>query len=520
MDFKVVMDKKSKVITLLKENWIFALFFTGMVIYYGYNVFAIKPWYDELYTYYSFISRGPVYSAIHWPVPNNHVFYSVLSAFLDYFGNPYIGLRGVSFIAACANLILLYRFAGKFMNAYLAAGSTFLYAAVWQVNNFSIQGRGYTISITFYLLALLCLEKICREKASKWDYAVYACSLTGGLYALISSTFWVLPVCFTGGVVLLFLKRYKTLGKLIAASLVAAAMTLFLYTIIWLAIGANLMSKDPANVYYGVYQITIILKTPFEALRTGMEYMLATPYIQGDARSYIIAELFHYLTAVFEQFYANTGAVLTVFCGVIGIGALVSAIFNREKDYVKWFSGIYLAVTVIMVPVMLIIQSVQPYYRVFTFLGVPVALLITWALQQALDIKIRSGLFSKVCCGILLCISLFYLTQEGYNYQYANRETEIAQILEEDAKEMESIFYVDDYQKYVIKFYYDKEPAELPMTEAQYVLLPKELYEESYEVPIWPTMYTHESIDFEYLKSEFTQIKESDAYELYKRNES
>lgn len=514
------MDKKRKLITLLKENWIFALFFTGMVIYYGYNVFAIKPWYDELYTYYSFISRGPVYSAIHWPVPNNHVFYSVLSAFLDYLGNPYIGLRGVSFIAACANLILLYRFAGKFMNSYLAAGSAFLYAAVWQVNNFSIQGRGYTISITFYLLALLCLEKICREKASKWDYVVYACSLTGGLYALISSTFWVIPVCFTGGVVLLFLKRYKTLWKLIAASLVAAAMTLFLYTIIWLAIGSNLMSKDPANLYYGVYQVTIILKTPFEALLTGMEYMLATPYIQGDARSYIIAELFHYLTAVFEQFYANIGAGLTVFCGVIGIGALISAIFNRTKDYVKWFGGIYLTVTVIMVPVMLIIQSVQPYYRVFTFLGVPVALLITWALQQTSDIIIRSAMFSKVCCGILLCVSLFYLTQEGYNYQYANRETEIAQILEEDAGEMESIFYVDDYQKYVIKFYYDNEPTELPITEAQYVLLPKELYEETYEVPIWPTMYTHESFDFEYLQSEFTQIKESDTYELYKRNDS
>lgn len=513
------MSRKDKILTLLKQNWIFTLFFTGMAIYYLVNMFAIKPWYDELYTYYSFISRGPVYSAIHWPVPNNHVFYSVLSAFLDYLGNPYIGLRGISFLAACANLILLYRFAGKFMNRYLAAGSTFLYAAVWQVNNLSIQGRGYTISITFYLIALLCLEKICREKASKWDYAIYACSLTGGLYALISSTFWVIPVCLTGGLVLLFLKKYKTLWKLILASLVAAAMTIFLYTIIWLAIGANLMSKDPANVYYGVYQVTIILKTPFEALRTGMEYMLATPYIQGDARSYIIAELFHYLTALFNLFYSGIGAVLTVFCGIVGILAGISAVRNRTKDYLKWFSGVYLAVTVIMVPVMLVIQSVQPYYRVFTFLGVPVALLITWILQQVSDYRIKSVWFGKISCSVLLLVSLFYLTQEGYNYQYAARESEIAQIFKDDAKQMESIFYVDDYQKYVLKFYYDKEPIEASMAEAQYVLLPKELYDEEYEVPIWPTMYVHENIDFEYLQSEFTRVKESDTYELYKRND-
>ena len=151
------MNRKQKAFLLLKQNWIFCLFFWGMVIYYGYNMFVIKPWYDELYTYYSFISRGPVYSAIHWPVPNNHVFYSVLSAFLDYLGNPYIGLRGVSYLAAAANLYLLYCFAGKFVNRYLAAGAVFLYAAVFQVNNLAVQGRGYTLSITFYLIVLLCL---------------------------------------------------------------------------------------------------------------------------------------------------------------------------------------------------------------------------------------------------------------------------------------------------------------------------------------------------------------------------
>lgn len=502
---------------VIKENKVFALFFAGMVIYYAYNMFAIKPWYDELYTYYSFISKGPVYSAIHWPVPNNHVFYSVLSAFLDYLGNPYIGLRGVSFVAACANLILLYKFADKFVNPYLAAGSTFLYAAVWQVNNLSVQGRGYTISITFYLLALHCMYRICKEEAGKLEYAVYACSLTGGLYALISSTFWVIPVCLTGGIVLLFLKRYKTLWKLIGASLVAAAMTLFLYTVIWLAIGANLMSKDPANMYYGVYQVTIILKTPFEALRTGMEYMLATPYIQGDARSYIIAELFNYMTALFDLFYANTGAYLTVFCGIIGIVALISAIGHRKKDFVKWFCGIYIAVTVIMVPVMLIIQSVQPYYRVFTFLGVPVAVLIVWTLQLFVKNGDRSVKLSKICCVILLAAGLFYLTREDYNCQYAQRETEIANILETEADGMETICYIDDYQKYVIRFYYDKELTEVPITEAQYVLLPKELHDEKYEIPEWPTMYNHEAIDFAYLTQAFDMIKESDNYELYKR---
>ena len=95
--------------------------------------------------------------------------------------------------------------------------------------------------------------------------------------------------------------------------------------------------------------------------------------------------------------------------------------------------------------------------------------------------------------------------------------TEIAEIFKEDVKELESIFYLDDYQKYVLKFYYDKEPLEVPMEEAQYILLPKELYEEEYEVPVWPTMYNHDAIDFDYLKDAFNLVRENNSYELYKR---
>ena len=202
----------------VKENFIFVILLAMMTVYYAFFFFYMKPWYDELYTYYSFISRGPVYSAIHWPVPNNHVFYSVLSGFLDYLGNSYIGLRGISFIAAVMNMILLYQLAKKFVNEYLSVACVILYVSAYQVNNLSVQGRGYTLTTMCYLIAIHCLYVICNQEAKKIHYCIYACALTGGLYAIVSSTFWVLPICFAGGFYLLYKKDYKTLFRLIFAS--------------------------------------------------------------------------------------------------------------------------------------------------------------------------------------------------------------------------------------------------------------------------------------------------------------
>lgn len=505
----------------VKENFIFVILLAMMTVYYAFLVFHMKPWYDELYTYYSFISRGPVYSAIHWPVPNNHVFYSVLSGFLDYLGNSYIGLRGISFIAAVMNMILLYQLAKKFVNKYLSVACVILYVSAYQVNNLSVQGRGYTLTTMCYLIAIHCLYVICNQQAKRIHYCIYACALTGGLYAIVSSTFWVLPICFAGGFYLLYKKDYKTLFRLILASLVAACMTLFLYTLIWLAIGSNLLCKNPDSVYYGIYQVKIILQAPFAALRTGMEYMLATPYIQGDERSYIVAELFNYLSGVFHLHFSNMGEIITIF---MGIGAIFIGICLAKKKYDNddsVFVSIYLLVSIIMLPVMLIVQSVQPYFRVFTFFSVPVAMMVVWIIKWLIGFieKDKIQKYSVILCLCVIAVfGVMKLDSEEYQAQYAGRENEIAEIFETETEKLQSICYMDDYQKYVLKFYYDLEPMEDYIGTAQYVLMPKEIYQEDYLVPVWPTLYTYESVEWDKLEREYTVIKETANYYLYAIN--
>ena len=114
------------------ETIAMALLVIGMGAYYLWRMFAITPQYDELYTYYTFISKGPFYAAIHWPLPNNHVGYSVLSGFIDYFGNSYFGLRGVSFVCAISNLILVYRICKRFFSHGLPFAAALLYSGFFR----------------------------------------------------------------------------------------------------------------------------------------------------------------------------------------------------------------------------------------------------------------------------------------------------------------------------------------------------------------------------------------------------
>ena len=108
------------------EGMAVTLFVIAMASYYLWRMFAITPNYDELYTYYNFVSRGPLYSAIHWPLPNNHVGYSILSAMLYRCGNSYIALRGVSYVAAIAPESPLLSITGGLAGSPLLDGLLFL----------------------------------------------------------------------------------------------------------------------------------------------------------------------------------------------------------------------------------------------------------------------------------------------------------------------------------------------------------------------------------------------------------
>ena len=494
-----------------------------MVVYgsiYAWRMFTNMPWYDELYTYYSFISRGPIYATIHWPLPNNHVGYSFLSGFLSYFGNATIALRGVSFICAVSNIYLVYTLARKLVDNKIAYICVFLYAGVFLVHNMAVQGRGYTLSTTCYLISLLCLYRICFDLNGKKEYIIYSLCLTMGIYAVPSSTFWVIPVCVFGGLFLLSNGRIKTLIKLVIASVAAAIMSFGIYFMIWLSIGSNLLSTDPASAFYGEYQLDIIKKQPLSAAKAGLDYMLASPYIQSMDPDIVRKEIFVYLDNLFEQFYAGAGKVLIVFFAITAVIALARFIKDRTR-----FLELFTAVSIVLLPVMLIVQSVQPYLRVFSFFGLVTAFSVAMYLDMFVSgvLRSRSGLYTAVVCltGALLIGLLFTYK---YRAPMADRELDIAEVLsvmEQNGtavNDMTGIYYTDDYQKYVIKFLYDKEIPEYPLGECDYVLVSDTMEDPSVDHIEWPMLTCYGDFDTELLKERYEAIASTDRYTIYKKS--
>lgn len=557
------------------ETAVFLVFLLAMVFYYGWRMFALTPWYDELYTYYYFISRGPVYAAIHWPLPNNHVGYSTLSACLEIFGSSAVALRGVSYVCSLGSLVLLFRIGRKIFDPGMAMIPVFLFAGMNLVNNLAVQGRGYALVTFCYLAAVWELLYIVAEHRDRIvHYILFGLSLVLALWAIPSSVYMVVPVCLIGGWMALLQKEYKQLKWLIITSLTSALCTVGLYAVIWLAIGSNLLSKTQDSACYGKGHIDIILHEPFEALRTGIAYMLDTPYIQSVSRSVFWGQFKEWLQTLFGTHFAYiSGGQRGIVYGIIliaGVILLIGKIVNRfrSKEYTLTageYAGMgqdedtetvlqsrydrfmewYLLLTIILLPLFLIVQCTLPYYRVFSFAGVMVALLITWLVQYAMKILIarskgydcksqeereKSGqrprlrryiIITTVIISGMLCMGDLCVNSQSYSMRDELIKDAYEQI--DNIEEIETIAVTDCDQEYLLLYLYGigEEQVTRQITDSDAVLVDKALLGRIYgyrEMPEeWKFYLTQEEMPIEYLEQEMEPVYENWQFVMYVR---
>lgn len=482
-----------------------------------------------------------MYAAIHWPLPNNHVGYSVFSGFLNLLGSPVIGLRGMSYIAALANLILLYRIGRKCFSAGWSFCCVVLYSCMNLVNQLAVQGRGYTLAAACFLTAVSMIQEIGWKEGeeTKKDikyYVIFALALTLGLYILPSSVYWVIPVCVMGGLFLLFCKKIRSLAYLVVSSAAAAVSTIFLYAVIWLAIGSNLLSKAEDGAFYGQGHISIIRSAPVLAVRTGMNYMLETPYIQSVGRKGYLMKMGGWLRSLFNLYYPNS----EIFLLMVVTAGMIFVDWRMWKEYRKgckerFFLLLLLDIMQVMTPVFLIVQSALPYFRVFSYMGIPLAVLLCVLLQSLGENerfrrwygekfpvikRIKPSSPAAVPAAVIVLSAVMLLLSKGYNNEYGMSEYYARDALEQaDIGKEERLCVTDCYQQYLLKFYYNIECENTAIGEADMVLLHKEMMTRGEDGFRWEFYHTYETIPWEEVNGGMEPVYENKEYILYKRKQ-
>ena len=538
------------------------LFIIGMSIYYLWRMFAITPQYDELYTYYMFISRGPVYAAIHWPLPNNHVGYSVLSAVLDLMGNSYIGLRGVSYICAVSNMILVYRIGKKYYSHSLGLVTMILYSSMQIVTEYAVQGRGYTLATTCFLISIYVAGYICSaDETHIFYYRALAIAFILGLYTVPSSVYWVIPMSVAIGGYLLInayaSKRvrgkatesiyYKKFNLFFIYGIIAAFLTFILYGVIWLAIGSNLLVKTDGTEYYGLSHGTVLLRAPVTSLLRGMNYMLDQPYIQSLPVKEFNEKCLDWMLSLFNYMLPGMMYVIVFVIGFSLVIALYECI--RHLAYSRTLINLIILSNLLITGAMLLIQHKLPYLRVFSYSSFVVAICFSACLEVLINAGIRfynrqkTGLHQDkmsekadykeaettikgenwyngigVYIPVAAALILFCVRASSYEFgaQLGERENDVFNTLYiADVSRRHNIAVMDCDQQYLLKFGWDIDCEKTDVDGADCVILDKELMTPGYSGPdFWKFYQTYETINWDYIDT-MRAIYENERFILY-----
>ncbi len=544
------------------EEMATTLFIIAMGSYYLWRMFAITPQYDELYTYYTFISRGPIYSAIHWPLPNNHVGYSVLSGFLYYFGNSFIALRGVSFVCAVSNLILLNRICKRYFAHGLAFCALLVYSSMQIVTEYSVQGRGYTLATTCFLIAIYVAGKLCSVEETKGIYYFsIGMAFALGLYTVPSSVYWVIPISVAICAYLLinaFSSRklhsnirenmyYKKFVQFFYSGLAAAIATVFLYAIIWLAIGCNLLVKTEGSDLYGLSHATVLVRAPVRSLVRGLQYMLDQPYIQSLSPGDFYARFFDWQFSLYNYMLPGFMYVIPLFV----LGSVGVAIYEcvRHFAYSRTVINIITISNVAVTSIMLIAQHKLPYLRVFSYGAVIVTLGFCTCIERFINVHIRIYNNRKakhasasaadisvhkenetaitgdkwyngklIYLPVVFCMALFVAraTSYDFNAQLGARENSLFNTMYiADVRRRHNIAVLDCDQQYLLKFGWDIDCEKTDVDGSDCVIIDKNLLEPGYNGEnFWKFYQTYDTINWDYV-STMRIIYENEDFILY-----
>lgn len=290
------------------------------------NDFSLDLWNDEIYSlkYFVFQSWSTVFTDYH--VPNNHIFFNVLNKlYLGLFGitnltdalaHPQI-VRSINLIYVALAFICLYKFCLLIYNRSTAILSLFVLLSTIPFLNFSLEARGYMLSILLLSAILFFSAKILSSK--KYYHGLFVLLLTT-LFAYTSpANYLYIVALITFLSILLFFNWKKRTAYFIAIGsiLLGIGSSLILYIPMY----SDVFSNEYITSYDGGYGKAIeVIQHAWPHLLSYryilLPFLLAPLLIQKNKRNYlvhILALLVFFVTPFLVNLYLQNNAPKRIF---------------------------------------------------------------------------------------------------------------------------------------------------------------------------------------------------------------
>jgi hypothetical protein len=292
--------------------------------------------YDEAFTFIQYASRSFKYILAAYSAPNNHIFHTVLVgiAYRLFGGHPWI-LRLPAFTAGLLGIPATFLIARRFSSQYQALAASMLIAVARGFINYSANGRGYTM-LTLFALLLANFAALLIERQRKSALIAYA--LTGALgfytipvflYPMAGISLWVAVTYLVDQAS--WKNKLRRLGVFLAVCALSGLMTFLLYA-------------------------------PVIFLGTGLESVIGNEIVEALTWSNFVDGLGTRATITWGNWMKGLDPLVENL--LIG-GFLLSVFFYRKASRQKLPLQIFL---VLAVTILLLLQRVTPFGRVFLYL--------------------------------------------------------------------------------------------------------------------------------------------------------
>ena len=347
--------------------------FIGIVKLFFLNRFPFHV--DELSSYLFIVKKGFFVTISYYPSPNNHIFYSLITSLVQpLFSDPYYLMKVPSFIFSILTSIILFFFLLRNFNFSSSILGTLLFSFMTSYFFYSISGRGYALMTSFTIVTTFMTMEIISGRNEKFLWHIYALCTILGFYTLVIFLYPFVTLSLVIAGYIIYERKYELIKTFIYYNLLIIAGVLLLYMPVFLISGISSITSNPWMI----------------KLDWQIYFSLLPKFIKGA---------FEFILGI-DKFALAIGVIII-------ISGLLVLLIEKKKT---WF---WLLVSFFIVPLILLtIQRLQPYNRVWCYLIFPTSLCLIFVWDYLVSF------FSKIKYAQVFLTSVFALIIIGYTINY------------------------------------------------------------------------------------------------------